>query len=53
VTEGQLEYEWRWLMAKLRKRNPKLYRAHRGASAPAPHPLFRAKPGPVESWERT
>ena len=52
VSEGQLEYEWRRLMAKLRRRNPALYRAHRKVAAPQLHPLFRAKPGPVEAWER-
>jgi hypothetical protein len=52
VTEGQLEYEWKWLMAKLRDRNPRLYRLHRKVGAPQQHPLFRPKPGRVESWEK-
>jgi hypothetical protein len=52
VTEGQLEYEWQWLMSKLRRRNPAVYRLQRKVAAPQLHPLFRAKPGPVESWER-
>ena len=52
MTEGQLEYEWQWLMAKLRRRNPALYRVHRKVTAPQLHPLFRVKPGPVEAWER-
>jgi hypothetical protein len=53
VTEGQLEYEWNWLMAKLRKRNPGLYRLHRGAGAPEVHPLFRLRPGQIAPWERS
>ncbi|HEX6691131.1 MAG TPA: pyrimidine dimer DNA glycosylase/endonuclease V [Burkholderiales bacterium] len=52
VTEGQLEHEWKWLMAKLRKRNPQLYRLHRRVSAPEIHPLFRLRPGPIAAWER-
>jgi hypothetical protein len=52
VTVGQLEYEWQWLMSKLRRRNPAVYRRHRTVATPRLHPLFRTKPGPVESWER-
>jgi hypothetical protein len=52
VTRGQLEYEWNWLMSKLRKRNPGLYRQHRKLSAPRVHPLFRLRQGGVAEWER-
>ena len=52
VTEGQLEYEWRWLMSKLRRRNAALYRLHRKVATPESHPLFRMKAGPVEPWEK-
>ncbi len=52
VTEGQLEYEWDWLMRKLRQRNPRLYRLHRGAPEVELHPLFRLRPGPVAPWEK-
>jgi hypothetical protein len=52
VTQGQLEYEWKWLMSKLRKRNPALYRRHRGTAKPEVHPLFRLRPGPVAGWEK-
>jgi len=51
VTRGQLAYEWRHLLRKLRTRNPALFRKQRRA-APVPHPLFRLVPGPVEEWER-
>lgn len=53
VTSGQLEYEWTHLLAKLKVRNPALYRQWREISSPEPHPLFRARAGDVESWERT
>ena len=52
VTEGQVEYEWAWLMQKLRRRNPALYRVHRKVAVPQLHPLFRIKPGPVAPWEK-
>jgi len=52
VTEGQLQYEWRWLLGKLRRRSPPVYRRHRGVSRPMAHPLFRVVPGPVADWER-
>ena len=52
VTEGQLQYEWQWLLAKLRRRSPRDYRRQRGIVRPAAHPLFRVVPGPVADWER-
>ena len=52
ATAGQLAYEWRWLLAKLRARSPSLYRIHRRIEAPAAHPLFRLRRGPVAEWER-
>jgi hypothetical protein len=53
VAAGQVEYEWTHLMAKLKVRNPVLYRKWREVSSPEPHPLFRVHPGEIESWERT
>jgi hypothetical protein len=52
VTEAQLAYEWDRLLAKLRARNPSLYRVNRRIAAPAAHPLFRIDKGPVADWER-
>jgi len=51
-TAGQLEYEWRHLMRKLRARSPSLYRRWRSVASPESHPLFRIRRGAVESWER-
>ncbi|MFJ3958486.1 pyrimidine dimer DNA glycosylase/endonuclease V [Arthrobacter sp. NPDC090010] len=51
VTQGQLDYEWRHLGAKLEKRSPDDAARWR-ASTPAPHSLFTVVDGPVESWER-
>ena len=52
ITDGQLRYEWRWLLRKLRRRSPGLYRKHRELRAPVAHPLFRVVPGPRAEWER-
>jgi hypothetical protein len=52
VTSGQMAYEWKHLMAKLKVRNPMQYRKWRFIGAPAPHPMFSVHPGEVESWER-
>jgi hypothetical protein len=52
VSAGQVEYEWAHLLAKLKGRNPVLYRKWREVSLPDPHPLFRVRAGAIESWER-
>ena len=51
VTAGQLEHEWRHLMAKLAHRSPVLHERWR-AALPDCHPMFRLRPGAVEPWER-
>ena len=52
VTAGQLEYEWRHLLQKLAVRNPVLHAQWCAIGTPECHPMFRVRPGPVESWER-
>jgi hypothetical protein len=52
ATRGQLEYEWKHLLRKLRMRSPKLYARWRREVSPEPHPLFGIVQGTVESWER-
>lgn len=51
VTQGQLEYEWAHLKAKLEIRAPQLLAGFRTIGLPEPHPLFRVVPGPVADWE--
>lgn len=51
LTTGQLDHEWRHLGAKLEARSPAEVPSWR-AGRPAPHPLFRLRPGVVEAWER-
>ncbi|MGD7786876.1 pyrimidine dimer DNA glycosylase/endonuclease V [Propionibacteriaceae bacterium Y1700] len=50
VTQGQVEVEWRHLLAKLDDRSPEV--AARNRARPIElHPLFRIVPGPVADWE--
>ena len=51
VTDGQLQYEWHWLLSKLRRRSPSVHRRHRDVSHPVAHSLFRIAPGPIAEWE--
>ena len=52
VSRGQLQYELAHLKAKLRTRDPAMYRALRGVTVPQPHPLFVVVPGGVETLEK-
>lgn len=52
VTDGQLDYEWHWLGAKLASRNPLWKQRFSHVETPDAHPLFVVVPGPVEPWER-
>lgn len=51
VTDGQVQFEWGWLLSKLRRRNPQVYRHHLAISTPELHPLFQMVVGPVAEWE--
>jgi hypothetical protein len=51
-TEGQLRYEWRHLLTKLRIRSPDHFRALRHIAVPEAHPLFEIVPGDVRRWEK-
>jgi pyrimidine dimer DNA glycosylase len=52
ATDGQLRYEWQWLLGKLRARSPVLYQRHRDIRCPEAHPAFQISRGPVQEWER-
>lgn len=52
-TRGQLDYEWKHLRTKLRKRSPAVLRRFADVRRPQPHPLFHIVSGPVRDWERT
>jgi hypothetical protein len=51
VSQGQLEYEWAHLTAKLRLRAPSWLSGLPPMACPRPHPLFVMVPGPVAAWE--
>ena len=52
VTSGQMEYEFRHLMEKLRERDPDLYGRLKMVRRIKVHPLFEKVRGDVEDWER-
>jgi hypothetical protein len=52
VKRGQIQFEWRHLLAKLRRRDRKKFLEIRAVSRPKPHPLFRVASGGIEDWER-
>lgn len=52
VTRGQMLYEWEHLLAKLKARNPDLYRQWRDTPEPDAHPMFTVRAGEIEAWER-
>ncbi|MGB7212370.1 MAG: pyrimidine dimer DNA glycosylase/endonuclease V [Gemmatimonadales bacterium] len=49
---GQLAFEWQHLLRKLRRRDRVRHSAALTVRRPAPHPLFRIRPGPVQEWEK-
>lgn len=51
VTQGQLDYEWKHLGRKLKKRDPARLTRNRKTRMTT-HPLFRKKAGGIEPWER-
>ncbi len=51
VTSGQLEYEFRHLLTKLKKRDPAGYHELREIQTIQPHPLFTIVLGDPEDWE--
>lgn len=52
TTTGQLEYEWKHLLAKLKVRNLVIFQKWQIIELPEAHPIFCVHPGEVESWER-
>lgn len=51
VTKGQLEYEFRHLLSKLKERSPELHIRLKKIEIIEHHPLFRKVEGDVEAWE--
>lgn len=53
VKEGQLQYEFRHLLGKLKQRAPDLYEKFRNKKEIKIHPMFIRTSGGVEAWEIT
>ena len=51
VSRGQLDYEFKHLLAKLKKRSLADYRKLKD-SRPKIHSLFKLRPGGIEIWEK-
>jgi len=52
VTVGQLRYEYRHLLNKLKIRSQTHYKLIKDLKEIEPHPLFKTVPGEVEPWEK-
>jgi hypothetical protein len=52
VTEGQVRYEFKHLMSKLKLRDPAGYKSFSKIMEPELHPLFILKKGDIENWEK-
>ena len=52
VTSGQVEYEFKHLLEKLRERDPDLYKHLEMIDKVKLNPLFKEICGTVEEWER-
>jgi len=52
TTSGQLEFEKRHLLRKLKKRSKEDYKVFINLDNIDPHPLFRIIPGEIEDWEK-
>jgi hypothetical protein len=51
ATRGQIDYEWRHLKAKLRRRAPAWLAQFKSLARPDAHPLFRIVAGGIADWE--
>jgi hypothetical protein len=51
VTDGQVEYEIRHLLQKLKQRDPKQYQILSKEKNIEVHPLFIVRQGGIEDWE--
>lgn len=52
TTEGQLLYEWKHFLSKIKKRDKNRFQQIKHIRVLDPHSLFRIVPGPVETWEK-
>ncbi len=53
VTDGQVKYEFRHLLVKLKKRDAELYHRLKMTGSIKIHPMMQKTAGGVEDWEKT
>ena len=53
ITNGQLDYEFKILMERLKRRAPETYTHNLVVEKVLPHPLFRVHTGLPEKWEKS
>ena len=53
ITTGQLDYEFKILMERLKRRAPEAYKRNIGVENVLPHPLFSVHRGLPEKWEKS
>jgi len=51
VNNGQVEYEFKHLQNKLKKRSPEVYSKSKKVEKIKLHPIFKQVKGNIESWE--
>ena len=51
VTKGQIEYEMKHLLKKLKVRDPQKYEKFKDLKVFGTHPMFKVVEGDVEDWE--
>ena len=51
VNKGQVEFEFKHLLKKLKQREPALYKKLHNVKIVKLHPLFKRKKGVIEEWE--
>lgn len=50
--QGQLDYEWKHLISKLKNRDFNKYKKNSVISKPQPHPIFNIVNGGIRQWEK-
>jgi hypothetical protein len=53
ASRGQLDYEWKHLVKKLRVRDPSWFEQFATLTEPTSHPMFLIVSGPIAEWEVT
>lgn len=53
VTKGQIDYEFKHLMSKLKTRDPKTYTYFKNEKLIEANPIFKIQEGGIEVWEKT